>query len=118
MAKKSTPNKAKQLLNVIGRQDVAPSASPPPEATTPAATPARTAEKSNSGEATVLWFHPEDKQRIRELVAYLASQGVPRLNNSLVIKTALRAVQMNEDLLAAYHQAVQSDRRLKKYKAQ
>jgi len=88
MAKKSStrkPTKIELLRGTIGRavdeksttsRSMAPQAMPAQE-TAPASAPVRTPEKSNTGEATVLWFHPEDKQRIRELVAYLASQGVP-----------------------------------------
>lgn len=129
MAKKSSANETTEntLLGTIRREvdqklttsSLIASQNIPPQETVPAAIPADNPEKSSTGKATVLWFHPEDKRRIQELVAFLASQGVARIpNNSLVIKSALRAVQMDDRLLAAYEDAVQADRRLKKYKAQ
>jgi hypothetical protein len=129
MAKKSSASETTEnaLLGTIRREfdqklttsSLIASQNIPPHETVPAAVPADNPEKSSTGKATVLWFHPEDKRRIQELVAFLASQGVARIpNNSLVIKSVLRAVQMDDRLLAAYEDAVQADRRLKKYKAQ
>jgi hypothetical protein len=129
MAKKSSASETTEnaLLGTIRREvdqklttsSLIASQNIPPQETGPAAVPTDNPEKSSTGKATVLWFHPEDKRRIQELVAFLASQGVARIpNNSLVIKSALRAVQMDDRLLAAYEDAVQADRRLKKYKVQ
>jgi len=59
-----------------------------------------------------IYFHPEDKQRLRELSAWLASQGL-RVSDSLVIRSALRAVQMDSRFVAACQDASRLDRRFK-----
>lgn len=57
-------------------------------------------------------MHEEDRRILRELSAWLASQGV-RPSDSLVIRTALRFAKTGSELLQAYHQAAQLDGRLK-----
>ena len=56
-------------------------------------------------------LYPEDHQIIRELSAFLASQGLP-VNKSLVIKAALRSVTPGNQLLEAYGEARSLDKRM------
>lgn len=121
MAKRNQATEKNQaMLEAIARS-VSQQPATQPETPTPTEAPAPEASdqsqsKGNTGKASLLWFHPEDKMRIAELRAFLASQGRSRINDSLIIKTALRAVHTDEALLAAYDEALQSDRRLKKHK--
>ncbi len=61
--------------------------------------------------AATISLYQEDHQIIRELSAFLASQGL-EVNKSLVIKAALRAVRPGDELLAAYNEARSLDKRM------
>ncbi len=50
---------------------------------------------------------------MRELAAWFAGQGV-RITDSLVIRSALRAVEMDSNLLTACQEATKLDQRFKK----
>jgi hypothetical protein len=91
-----------------------PSSGPQDESRETAPAPETSPEGSSRA---LISFRPEDRQRIRELSLFFASQGL-RPNDSLVIKSALHAVRPGAELLAAYHQLVQADRRRKKRQAQ
>lgn len=112
MAKPSSH--AKQLLEAITQAPTegAPAARPRKVARRaqprqPVQSPQRTSRKTSQ-----IYFHPEDKQRLRELSAWLASQGL-RVNDSLVIRSALRAVQMDSRFVTACQDAAKLDRRFK-----
>jgi hypothetical protein len=49
------------------------------------------------------------------LAAWFAGQGV-RINDSLIIRSALRAVEMDSKLLEACKDAVKLDQRFKKHR--
>jgi hypothetical protein len=105
------------LLAAIQRKSTAPApvaagADAPP--TPPAASAAVTdpPKRGRVGKAVQFWMHEEDRRILRELSAWLASQGV-RASDSLVIRTALRSAKTGAELLQAYHQAAQLDGRLK-----
>ncbi len=66
----------------------------------------------------LVYLHPEDKQLIKQLSLYLTAQEAERVNPTLVIKAALRYAQQNADFLAAYHDALKNDRRLKEHRKQ
>lgn len=66
---------------------------------------------NKSRRTSQIYFRPEDKRLIRELSAWFASQGVV-INDSLVIRAALRAVD-NQKLMNAYREAMQLDQRFK-----
>lgn len=117
MAKPSSTSKVAELLGVI-KKTPDRLATLSAEATPPAPTtrkPARKPQADQPGKASLIYFHPEDKQIIRELSAWFAGQGL-RINDSLVIKSVLRAARPGTDLLTTYHNAIQSDRRFKKPK--
>jgi hypothetical protein len=62
------------------------------------------------GKAVQVYLHSEDEKIIRELAVWLAPHR-KRINDSLVIKTVLRAAKTGPDLLAAYDSAVKVDGR-------
>lgn len=69
-------------------------------------------KRGRVGKAVQFWMHEEDRRILRELSAWLASQGV-RPSDSLVIRTALRTAKAGSELLQAYHDAARLDGRLK-----
>jgi hypothetical protein len=115
MAKASSRNKITEqdLLGTVQRNTLAAAtASPnvPQESVQPAT-------ESEQGTKALIYFRPEDRKLIRDLSAFLAGQGL-RVNDSLVIKSVLRAVRPGDELIAAYHEAMKADRRRKKSQAQ
>jgi hypothetical protein len=122
MAKHSS--KTEDLLKVLGQKAPPQPATPPPaerRATRPA-TPAARKTKPRiehprhaapvpvRGKAIQFYLHEQDQKLIHELSAWLASQR-KRINDSLVMKTVLRAAKTGPDLLAAYDAAVKVDGR-------
>lgn len=123
MAKHSS--KTEDLLKVLGQRAPAPPhpATPPP-AERRAARPKAPARKAKPvagrpravapapirGKAIQFYFHEQDQKLIHELSAWLASQR-KRINDSLVLKTVLRAAKTGPELLAAYDAAVKVDGR-------
>jgi hypothetical protein len=120
---KPKSRKAQDLLKVLGQKT--PSVAPPPEqkATPPKRSadrtrPSRSAKPRGEravpapirGKAIQFYLHEQDQRLIHELSAWLASQR-KRINDSLVIKTVLRAAKTGPDLLAAYDAAVKIDGR-------
>jgi hypothetical protein len=123
MAKHSS--KTEDLLKVLGQRAPAPPhpATPPP-AERRAARPKAPARKAKPvagrpgavapapirGKAIQFYLHEQDQKLIHELSAWLASQR-KRINDSLVLKTVLRAAKTGPELLAAYDAAVKVDGR-------
>lgn len=78
----------------------------PPSATAPPAP----APPARGGKAVQFWLHDEDRKVIRELAAYLSSQGV-RPTDSLIVRAALRLVQGDASLVNAFKEALAHDGR-------
>lgn len=89
---------------------IAKKSTPKPEHTRKAPAPTR-------GKAVQVYLHAEDEKIIRELAVWLAPHR-KRINDSLVIKTALRAAKTGHEFLAAYDAAVQVDGRSRRSKGQ
>jgi hypothetical protein len=114
MAKSTSRNKVTEqdLLGTVQRSTLAAATA------SPNASPEFVqATESDQGTKALLYLRPEDRKLIRDLSAFLAGQGL-RVNDSLVIKSALRAVRPGDELVAAYHEAIKVDRRRKKPQAQ
>jgi hypothetical protein len=108
MAKRTPPNREHELLGIIGQNTAAQEVPQEPRGST---------TESEQGTKALIYFRPEDRKLIRDLSAFLAGQGL-RVNDSLVIKSVLRAVRPGDDLIAAYHEAMKTDRRRKKPQTQ
>jgi len=80
---------------------------PAPGTTTPAARP--------PGRFSSIYLNEQDQRLLRELSLWFAGQGL-RINDTLVLRIALRAARPGSALLAAYEEAVKSDRRFRKTK--
>jgi hypothetical protein len=78
-------------------------------------TPVRRAAKKKGGKNVHFFLHDEDTRLIRELATWLSGQG-ERPNDSLVVRSAIRAVKTDANLLKSYRQATQLDGRLKQHK--
>jgi len=69
---------------------------------------------SGKGKGLNFYMGPADSHKIRQIAAFVASQGL-RVSDSNIIKAALRLAQLNSGFLAAYREVVESDgRRAKK----
>ena len=123
------PSKTADLLKVLGQKAPSveqPAAGPPVQREAPALTSAaprkakpkteyarRSAPPPVRGKAIQFYLHEQDQKLIHELSAWLASQR-KRINDSLVMKTVLRAAKTGPALLAAYDEAVKVDGRTRK----
>jgi Arc/MetJ-type ribon-helix-helix transcriptional regulator len=67
---------------------------------------------SKCGKNVNLYLYDADVARIRELVSYVASNGL-RVSESLVVRTALRVAQADQRFLTAYVDAASADQRFK-----
>jgi hypothetical protein len=67
---------------------------------------------SKRGKPMNLYLYDADVARIRELVSYVAGNGL-RVSESLVVRTALRVAQADKRFLAAYEDAASADQRFK-----
>lgn len=121
-------SKAADLLKVLGQKSVAPTAAKP-KATAPERRDTargtetrspdrqrarnRTAPQTIRGKAIQFYLHAPDEKLIREFAVWLAPHR-KRINDSLVIKTVLRATKAGPELLAAYDAAVKVDGRTAK----
>jgi hypothetical protein len=65
------------------------------------------------GRFSSIYLNEQDQRLLRELSVWFAGQGL-RINDTLVLRIALRAARPGSALLAAYEDAVKSDRRFKK----
>jgi len=68
---------------------------------------------STRGKPVQLYLHDEDQRLIRELAVWLAPHR-KRINDSLIVKTALGAARTGPQLLAAYDDAVKVDGRTRR----
>jgi len=66
-----------------------------------------TRKEGSRGEGQHIYLHPEDKDIIQDLRRFLTIQGARRVNDSLVIKAALRAVKQDNNLFQAYKSALE-----------
>jgi hypothetical protein len=64
------------------------------------------------GKAVNIYLHDGDQRRIRDLAAYVASEGL-RVSDSQVIKAALLLAQPDRRLLKAYLEVKGADQRYK-----
>ncbi len=130
--KASTEEKNKEadeLKAALAAGASTPSDTPPDTAESNVPKPRRGGKRSNSrapkktsstqttttmsfSKQVAISLYLEDHQVIRELAAFLASQGL-EVNRSLLIKAALRAVRPGNDLLEGYHEARSLDKRMK-----
>ena len=111
MAKATSPKKTNELLATIQRSASSPATTSPDVPQGPVQP-----TESEQGTKALIYFRPEDRKLIRDLSAFLAGQGL-RVNDSLVIKSVLRAVRPGDELIAAYHEAIKIDRRRKRPQA-
>jgi len=65
------------------------------------------------GKAIQFYLHEPDEKLIREFAVWLAPHR-KRINDSLVVKTVLRAAKTGSELLAAYDAAVKVDGRTRR----
>jgi hypothetical protein len=126
MAQSPAKTKVDELLSAIGQQakPARPAPAKPPAAKAakrPASEPAERPRATTADTATAtgrfssIYLNGEDQKILRELSVWFASQG-RKINDTLIIRTALRSVHTGPDLLAAYDEATKSDRRFKKAK--
>lgn len=118
MAKKPSPERTKvtALLNTITQT------APSPPSPAPPASGKRSQAKSQppqqpavrqSGRFSSIYLNPEDEKIIRETALWCTGQGL-RINDSLIVRIALRMLRTGSEFLAAHQEAVKSDRRSKK----
>ena len=114
--KKAAATKVDSLLQTI--KQTAPSDAPEPETTSPTPGPAESAAptQSKTGRFSSVYLNPEDQRLIRELSVWFAAQGL-RINDTLVIRSALRAAHPGSELLAGYEESQKGDRRYKHNKS-
>ena len=72
----------------------------------------KTGAPSKRGKAVNIYLHDADQVRIRELAAYLASEGL-RVSDSQIIKAALLLAEPDKRLLKAYLEIKGADQRYK-----
>lgn len=70
---------------------------------------------SATGKFSSIYLNPEDQRIIREFSVWFAGQG-RKINDTLIIRAALRAAKTGREFLEAYDKAALSDRRIKKIK--
>jgi hypothetical protein len=121
---KSTTSRASELLSLLAETPTAPaprkpktaaktgSPSPRPRArlTKGSAKQPKTAEK---GRFSSIYLNPEDQKLLREFSMWFAAQG-RKINDTLIIRAALRAAKPGTAFLVAYDHATLSDLRHKK----
>ena len=111
-------NKAADLLKLLGQR--APSSTPQAKPTVPTQPKTRTPqsvskakqpgpqsahERGVHGKAIQFYLHAADEKLIREFAVWLSPHR-KRINDSLVIKTVLRAAKTGPALLAAYDEGL------------
>jgi hypothetical protein len=75
--------------------------------------PGTTRTATERGKAVNIYSQEADQLQIRELVAYLANEGL-RVSDSQVIKAALLSAQPNKRLLKVYQEIRRADQRYKR----
>jgi hypothetical protein len=98
---RKTPTAQPEIRNQPKGGELAPT--PPPVALV---------KRRRIGKPVQFWMHPEDLKILRELSAWLASQGV-RASDSLVVRATLRTAKTGSELLQAFREAARLDGRLK-----
>jgi hypothetical protein len=73
----------------------------------------KTGTAPKRGKAVNIYLHEPDQVRIRELAAYLASEGL-RVSDSQIIKAALLMAQPDKRLVRAYLEIKEADQRYKR----
>jgi hypothetical protein len=122
-------NKAAELLKVLGQRtptrevaapktqsslqtgSAAPRRAPQPKASRPRTT----APRGIRGRKIDFYLHAEDEKLIREFAVWLVPHR-KRINDSLVVKSVLRAAKTGPGLLAAYDAAASVDGRSRLHK--
>ena len=66
-----------------------------------------------TGKFSSIYLNPEDQKILRKFSAWFAGQG-RKINDTLIIRAALRAAKTGGEFLAAYDEATLADRRFKK----
>ncbi|MEJ7606943.1 MAG: hypothetical protein WKF37_11915 [Bryobacteraceae bacterium] len=105
------------MLSLIQSTPTAPQTDkpdPPRTATDSSAARPKKSPASATGKRTQVFLHEGDRRIIRELIAYLAGQGL-RVSESLIIKAALRTAKPGDLLLRAYQEAASQDQRFKEH---
>lgn len=110
--KKSSAAKNDALLDII-RQSTPTAPEAEPETANDDVQTVQGIAAVQEGRKTSIYLNPEDLKILRELTVWFAGQG-RRVNDTLIIRAALRAVQPGNGLLAAYEDASKSDRRYKR----
>ena len=116
MAKKiSRTKKMDAILQTMQQATAVAASSPVPTPlvqTTPA--PGTTTPRARPpGRFSSIYLNEQDQRLLRDLSLWFAGHGL-RINDTLVLRIALRAARPGSALLAAYEEAVKSDRRFKK----
>jgi hypothetical protein len=104
MDKAKPSSQVNSLLSAIQRTPIVGASSSAP--------PVTEGKGRRVGKPVQFWMHEEDRKLIRELAAWLASQGI-RSSDSLVLCAALHMAVPGPGLLAAYRKVAQYDGRLK-----
>ncbi len=108
-------NKAADLLKVLGQKSPSappPTTPPPPPRRQPADPPRKerlaarhTVPKGGRGKAIQFYLHESDEKLIREFAVWLAPHR-KRINDSLIIKSVLRAAKTGPGFLVAYDEGL------------
>lgn len=111
---KKTASSAKdnELLNIIRGTATSTGESDSPESTL-GSSQDTSQPADQQGRKTSIYLNPDDLKLLRELTLWLAGQG-RRVNDTLIIRAALRSVQTGGAFLQAYDTAAKSDRRYKR----
>ena len=131
MAKQPSKTKMDELLGTIARTTVITSPSQTetsPSVPTLVADEPKTTRRTKSatkspptfapvtaGKFSSIYLNPEDQRILRELSLWFSGQG-RKINDTLIIRTALRAARTGSEFLTAYDEAAGSDRRYKRDK--
>ncbi len=121
MAKKLSPERTKvnALLNTITQTTSSPRPPAPPASVKRSEAKLQPPQKPAvrpSGRFSSIYLNPEDEKIIRETALWCTGQGL-RINDSLIVRVALRMLHTGSEFIAAYQEAVKSDRRSKKIRS-
>jgi hypothetical protein len=72
-----------------------------------------TKAKGKRGRPVNLYLREPDIEKIRELIAFIASQG-ERTSDSLVVRAAIHAAGTNRSFLAAFKEVASTDLRFRR----
>jgi len=99
------------LLAISGSPTTSPTQSSIPQASSTQGQ--ESIRRGKRGRTSSVSLNDEDTQILRNLSSWLAAQGC-RVNDTLILRTALRMATTGAALLEAYDAAVKADKRLKK----